>query len=155
MGGQTDKQTNGQVNLLYRSEYNPADALSSPSFLFTKYKNFLWVCWFLCNNLTNFGYCNKNLHNPMAINLHNYFDYHVCLSIRLVSIRCSSQIFFSLKSPWKHPLTPGVVPRSWPRVPPGHTAPPEELARARRALSSTQYKCGNPNKNFVKECWII
>ena len=28
----------------------------SPLFLFTKYQNFLWVCWFLCKNLTNFGY---------------------------------------------------------------------------------------------------
>ena len=35
------------------------------------------------------------------------------------------------------PLTPGVDPWGWPRVAPGHAAPPEELARARRALSST------------------
>ena len=68
--------------------------------------------------------------------LHNYFDYHVCLSFRPVS-GFRHKIFFSLKSPWNHPLTPGVDHRGWPRVHPGHAAPPEELARARRALSST------------------
>ena len=31
------------------------------------------------------------------------------------------------------PPTPGVDPRGWPQVPPGHAAPPEELARAQRA----------------------
>ena len=71
-------------------------------------------------------------------NLNNYFNGHVCPSIRpFVS---SSQNFFSLKSPWNHPLTPGVEPRGWPWVPPGHAAPPEKLARARRALSSS-FKC--------------
>ena len=29
----------------------------------------------------------------------------------------------SLKSPWNQPLTPGVDPRGWPRVVPGHAAP--------------------------------
>ena len=48
------------------------------------------------------------------------------------------QILFSLKSPWNHPLTPGVDPRGWPLVALGHKAPPEELARARRALSSNE-----------------
>ena len=47
------------------------------------------------------------------IYLHHYFDYHICLSIR-PSFVCScvrpSQIFFSLKSPWNHPLTPVVDP---------------------------------------------
>ena len=63
---------------------------------------------------------------------------HPC--VRCASgVRCSSQKFFLLKSPWNHPLTPGVDPRGWPRVPPGHAAPPEELARARRALSSNLY----------------
>ena len=28
----------------------------SPLFLFTKYQHFLWVCCFLCKDLTNFGY---------------------------------------------------------------------------------------------------
>ena len=78
-------------------------------------------------------------------NLNHYFDRHVCPSIRpsfrhsvIPSVR--HKIFFSLKSPWNHPLTPGVHPWGWPRVPPGHAAPPEELARARRALSSANKK---------------
>ena len=35
----------------------------------------------------------------------------VCLSIRPSSGVRASQNFFSLKSPWNHPLTPGVDPR--------------------------------------------
>ena len=65
------------------------------------------------------------------LHLHHYFDHHVCLSI------CpASKNFSSLKSPWNHPLTPRVDLRGWPRVPLGHAAPPEELARAQGALSS-------------------
>ena len=71
----------------------------------------------------------------MFLHLHNYFDYHVCVSIRPVS-GFRHKIFFSLQSPWNHPMSPGVDPRGWPWVAPGHAAPPEELARARRALSS-------------------
>ena len=41
-----------------------------------------------------------------------------------------------VKLPWNHPLTPGVDPQCWLQVAPAHAAPPEELARARRALSS-------------------
>ena len=59
----------------------------------------------------------------------------VCPSVRPSFVR-SSENFVLLKLPWNHPLTPGVDPRGWPRVAPGHAAPPEELARARRALSS-------------------
>ena len=70
-----------------------------------------------------------------AFNLNHYFDRHVCPSMRpYVSMYvCMSQNFFSLKSPWGHPLTPEVDPS--PR-PPGHAAPSEELAKARRAFSS-------------------
>ena len=84
--------------------------------------------------------------NQLVVHLHNYFDYHVCASIRSFGVRCLSQNFFSLKSPWNHPLTPGIDPRGWPRVPPGHAAPPEELARARRALSSRYL--------FAKQFWL-
>ena len=45
--------------------------------------------------------------------------------VRPVSVRHKK--FFSLKSPWNHPLT-------------HHAAPPEELARTRRALSSKSQK---------------
>ena len=50
-----------------------------------------------------------------AIHLNHYFNRHVCLSI-CPSVRLSvcpsvrHKIFFSLKSPWNHPLTPGVDP---------------------------------------------
>ena len=70
-------------------------------------------------------------------NLNHYFHRHVCPSIH-TSVR--HKIFFLLKSPRNHPLTPEVDPRGWPRVALGHAAPPEELARARRALSS-QVNC--------------
>ena len=72
------------------------------------------------------------------VNLNNYFDRHVCPSMFRSFVR-PSQKFFLLKSPRNHPLTPEVDPRGWPRVAPGHAAPPEELARARRALSSNIY----------------
>ena len=68
--------------------------------------------------------CNKPLFPPSRLCVHATTTF-VC-----------HKIFFSLKSPWNHPLTPGVDPWGWPRVAPGHTAPPEELARAQRALSS-------------------
>ena len=49
------------------------------------------------------------------------------LSVHMCVLRTyvCHKIFFSLKSPWNHPLTPGVDPRGLPRVPPGHTAPRE------------------------------
>ena len=50
----------------------------------------------------------------------------VCVSVR-------HKNFFSLKSPWNHPLTTGVDPRGRPRVTPAHAAPPEELEYAREA----------------------
>ena len=49
-----------------------------------------------------------------------------------------------VKSPWNHPLTPGVDPS-------GHAAPPEELARARRALSS-KIKDINQKLNIFLNC---
>ena len=36
----------------------------SPLVQFWKFKNFLWVCWFLCKNLSNFIYPVWKLHNP-------------------------------------------------------------------------------------------
>ena len=57
--------------------------------------------------------------------------------LALVRPSVCHKIFFSLKSPWNHLLTPMVDPRGWPRVCPRHAAPPEELARAERALSSS------------------
>ena len=63
----------------------------------------------------------------------------VCPSVRSFGVRCSvfvrHKFFFHLNR-LGLTLTPGVDPRGWPRVAPGHKALPEELARARRALSS-------------------
>ena len=35
----------------------------SPLVQFSKFKNFLWVCWFLCKNLSNFVSLPENLRN--------------------------------------------------------------------------------------------
>ena len=56
---------------------------------------------------------------------------YVCPSVLRPSFR--HKIFFSPKSPWDHPLTPGVDPRGWPRVPPWHAVPPKELEYAHEA----------------------
>ena len=48
--------------------------------------------------------------SALCVNLHNYFNYHVCPSIR-PGVPMSVTKFFSLKSPWNHPLTPGVDPQ--------------------------------------------
>ena len=83
----------------------------------------------------------------------------VCPSdVRPASGGVRHKIFFSLKSPWDHSLTPGLIPypnppdpRGWPLIPtprpPGHAAPPEELAKARRAFSSILIKV-NLNNYF-------
>jgi hypothetical protein len=36
----------------------------SPLVQFSKFNNFLWICWFLCKNLSNFVYPVWKLHNP-------------------------------------------------------------------------------------------
>jgi hypothetical protein len=36
----------------------------------SKFNNFLWVCWFLCKNLSNFVYPVWNLHYPYCHNVH-------------------------------------------------------------------------------------
>ena len=36
----------------------------SPLVQFSKFNNFLWVCWFLCKNLSNFVPPTWKLHNP-------------------------------------------------------------------------------------------
>ena len=62
--------------------------------------------------------------------LHNYFDYHVCLSIRPVLVRHK---FFSPLNRLGITPTPGVDPSGWPQVAPGHAAPPEEIEYAHEA----------------------
>ena len=41
----------------------------SPLVQFSKLKNFLWACWFLCKNLSNFVPLPWKLHNPYCHNL--------------------------------------------------------------------------------------
>ena len=53
----------------------------------------------------NFSKMNKR----SQTNLHHYFDQHVCVSFRPPPSSVT-KIFFSLKSSWNHPLTPGVDP---------------------------------------------
>ena len=36
----------------------------SPLVQFSKFNNFLWACWFLCKNLSNFVPLSWKLHNP-------------------------------------------------------------------------------------------
>ena len=47
---------------------------SSPLIQNSKFNNFLWVCWFLCKNLTNFVSPVWKLHNPYCHNIH---DIHI------------------------------------------------------------------------------
>ena len=66
------------------------------------------------------------------VHLNHYFNSHVCPSVRPLSV-LTSQNFFSLKLPWNHHLTTGADPWGWPRVAPGHAAPPVELGYAHEA----------------------
>ena len=44
---------------------------TSPSFQFSKFNNFLWVCWFLGKNLSNFVSPAWKLHNPYCHSHHS------------------------------------------------------------------------------------
>ena len=44
--------------------------------LFTRYQNFLWLCWFLCLNVTNFGCPRLKLNNPIDHTLQPPFCFH-------------------------------------------------------------------------------
>ena len=44
----------------------------SPLVQFSKFKNFLWVCWFLDKNLSNFVPPVWKLHNPYCHSVHSY-----------------------------------------------------------------------------------
>ena len=41
----------------------------SPLVQFSKFKNFLWVCWFLCKNLSNFVSLPWKFYNPYCHNV--------------------------------------------------------------------------------------
>ena len=42
----------------------------SPLVKFSKFKNFLWVCWFLCKNFSNFVSLPWKLHNRVCHTIH-------------------------------------------------------------------------------------
>ena len=46
-----------------------ASCWGSPLVQFSKFKNFLWVCWFLCKNLSNFVSLPCKFHNPYCHNV--------------------------------------------------------------------------------------
>ena len=46
----------------------------SPLTQFSKFNNFLWVCWFLGKNISNFVPLIWKLHNPYCHNLHNHIQ---------------------------------------------------------------------------------
>ena len=48
---------------------------TSPLVQFSKFKNFLWVCWFLGKNLSNFVPPVWKLHNPYC---HSQHSLHTC-----------------------------------------------------------------------------
>ena len=58
----------------------------SPLVQFSKFKNFLWVCWFLGENLSNFIYPVWKLHNPYYHMDHldpKWLDYVIYLVLRI------------------------------------------------------------------------
>ena len=61
---------------------------TSPLTQFSKFNNFLWVCWFLSKNLSNFLPPVWKLHYPYCHNLHG-------------KINSSAVLLYSLKSPLK------------------------------------------------------
>ena len=56
---------------------------TSPLTQFSKFNNFLWVCWFLCKNLSNFVLPVWRLHNPYCRNgqTHNRYRLSKCFPL--------------------------------------------------------------------------
>ena len=52
----------------------------SPLVWFSKFKNFPWVCWFLCRNLSNFVPLPWKFHNPYC-----HTPYALCFSATLTA----------------------------------------------------------------------
>ena len=51
-----------------------ANYWGSPLVQFSKFKNFLWVCWFLCKKLSNFVPPAWKLHNPYCHTAHQILN---------------------------------------------------------------------------------
>lgn len=101
------------------------------------------------------------------LHLNHYF---INTSLRPSGFWCpvsvNHKIFFSLKLPWNHSLTPWVDPRDWLRACPRHVAPREELECARdagfflwkirfaKAIFKTLYQNVWYHKDFSKVIWF-
>ena len=57
-------KNNGGMKYLTLKTVIFATYWGSPLVQFSKFKNFLWVCWFLCKNLSNFVSLPWKFHNP-------------------------------------------------------------------------------------------
>ena len=76
---------------------------SSPLTQFLKFNNFLWVCWFLGKNLSNFVPPNWKLYNPYYHNVH----------IPMYSQKTRQYVFFSLIRFEIFPKTCILTYKSW------------------------------------------
>ena len=66
---------------------------TSPLIQFSKFNNFLWVCWFLRKNLSNFVPPVWKLHNPYYHIIHSLFmGVHCTVSMYL----CICMVFFKI-----------------------------------------------------------
>ena len=86
--------TNGEVsksakspNLKWCSIFD-----TSPLTQFSKFNNFLWVCWFFGKNLSNFAPPIWKLHNPYCHNVKDTVKFNLC------SLKCLWYSF--MKSPF-------------------------------------------------------
>ena len=61
---------------------------------FSQFNNFLWVCWFLCKNLSNFVYPVWKLHNPYC---HNHQNNTISWSLFLKSLDFYKKYFMMMK----------------------------------------------------------
>ena len=70
-----------------------------PLIQFSKFKNFLWVCWFLGKNLSNFVPPAWKLHNLYCHTFHAYwFLYNLCWKKSKINFKCYSPLFQG--QPW-------------------------------------------------------
>ena len=62
-------KNNGRIKYSTLKTLIFASYWGSPLVQFSKFKSFLWVCWFLCKNLPNFVSLPWKLHNPYCHNI--------------------------------------------------------------------------------------
>ena len=73
---------------------------TSPLTQFSKFNNFLWVCWFLGKNLSNFVPPVWKLHNPYCHKL--YKQNFLLAKESVLSVQVLLKIEFRIYSKWKH-----------------------------------------------------